>query len=346
MPAHPQHHNSSGRMIWLHRFTIILASSTLLLLVVGGLVTSTESGLAVPDWPNTYGYFMFSFPLSQMVGGIFYEHGHRLIASMVGFLTIILAGWIWLVDPRRWMRRLGVIALVAIIMQGTLGGITVLYYLPAPISIAHAGLAEIFFCLTVSIALFTSSGWLAGYSDTGRQTSAAHKDLTLSRLAVTTTALIYLQILVGAAMRHTGAGLAIPDFPLAFGQLIPPSWSWKIGVHFTHRIGALFVVFAVLATALHVLVHHRTKKELIQPAGFLILLVIAQFTLGALTVLSGKHVGVNTSHLAVGALLFVTSVVLTLRVNHTRLTMTSTPETAGFAASTTASSHSSLGANP
>ena len=85
MPAHPQHHNSSGRMIWLHRFTIILASSTLLLLVVGGLVTSTESGLAVPDWPNTYGYFMFSFPLSQMVGGIFYEHGHRLIASMVGF---------------------------------------------------------------------------------------------------------------------------------------------------------------------------------------------------------------------------------------------------------------------
>jgi heme A synthase len=101
-----------------------------------------------------------------------------------------------------------------------------------------------------------------------------------------------------------------------------------------------------LATALHVLVHHRTKKELIQPAGFLILLVIAQFTLGALTVLSGKHVGVNTSHLAVGALLFVTSVVLTLRVNHTRLTMTSTPETAGFAASTTASSHSSLGANP
>ena len=205
MPAHPQHHNSSGRMIWLHRFTLILASSTLLLLVVGGLVTSTESGLAVPDWPNTYGYFMFSFPLSQMVGGIFYEHGHRLIASMVGFLTIILAGWIWLVDPRRWMRRLGVIALVTVIMQGTLGGITVLYYLPAPISIAHAGLAEIFFCLTVSIALFTSSGWLAGYSDTGRQHSAAHKDLALSRLTVTTTALIYLQILVGAAMRHTDA---------------------------------------------------------------------------------------------------------------------------------------------
>ena len=146
-------------------------------------------------------------------------------------------------------------------------------------------------------------------------------------------------------MRHTGAGLAIPDFPLAFGQLIPPSWSWEIGVHFTHRVGALFVVFAVMATALHVLVHHRNKKELIQPAGFLILLVIVQFTLGALTVLSGKHVGINTSHLGVGALLFVTSVVLTLRVNHTRLTMTSTPETSGFAASTTASSHSSLGAN-
>ena len=118
---------------------------------------------------------MFSFPLSQMVGGIFYEHGHRLIASMVGFLTIILAGWIWFVDPRRWMRRLGVIALVTVIVQGTLGGITVLYYLPAPISIAHAGLAQIFFCLTVSIALFTSSGWLTGYSDPGRQHSAVHR---------------------------------------------------------------------------------------------------------------------------------------------------------------------------
>src|SRR5688500_8760306 len=245
--ASPRRSRSRSRradMRWLHRFAWFLAASTLLLISAGGMVTSTNSGLAVPDWPNTYGQFMFTFPLKNMVGGIFYEHGHRLIASTVGFLTIILAVWIWRVDSRRWMRRLGVIALIAVIVQGILGGVTVLYFLPAPVSIAHAGLAEIFFCLTVAIAVFTSRGWIS-------PAVAPVDDAMLRRVAVTTTALVYVQILLGAAMRHTGAGLAIPDFPLAFGRLIPPVWNQGVAIHYAHRVGPLVVTIAILAAMSH-----------------------------------------------------------------------------------------------
>ena len=149
----------------LHRFSKFVASCTVLLVLAGSLVTSTDSGLSVPDWPTTYGWNMFTFPLSKMVGGIFYEHGHRLIASTVGFLTILLAIWLWRSEPRRWMRWMGVAALAAVVAQGILGGITVLFFLPAAVSTAHAGLAEIFFALSVSIALFTSPGWMSGYPD-------------------------------------------------------------------------------------------------------------------------------------------------------------------------------------
>ena len=114
----------------LHRFAQFVVGCTVLLVLAGSLVTSTGSGLAVPDWPTSYGWNMFTFPPSKWVGGIFYEHGHRLIASTVGFLTIILAAWLWRADPRRWMKRLGVVALGAVIVQGVLGGITVLFFLP------------------------------------------------------------------------------------------------------------------------------------------------------------------------------------------------------------------------
>ncbi len=204
-------------MIALHRYIKFVVCSTVLLIAAGGMVTSTDSGLAVPDWPNTYGQFMFSFPLEKMVGGIFYEHGHRMIASTVGFLTIILAVWTWKVDPRRWVRWLGMTALGAVILQGLLGGITVLLLLPAPVSIGHAGLAQLFFCLTISLALVTSPGW------TRAQTAV--DDPMLRRLAVATTAMVYCQIILGATMRHVEAGMAIPDFPLAFGHLVPPTWN-------------------------------------------------------------------------------------------------------------------------
>ena len=289
----------------LHRFSQFVVGCTVLLVLAGSLVTSTGSGLAVPDWPTTYGWNMFTFPPSKWVGGIFYEHGHRLIASTVGFLTIVLAAWIWFADPRRWMKRLGVTALAAVIAQGVLGGLTVLFFLPDAISTAHAGLAEIFFCMTVAIALFTSRGWI--------EAGDAPDDRTLRAVATATTALVYTQIIVGAVMRHSGAGLAIPDFPLMFGGLVPDRWSNAIAIHFAHRVGAFVVAAAVLATSAHVWHHHRGRRELTRPAGLIIALVLVQITLGALTVLSRRDVAINSAHVVCGALVLATSLVLTLR---------------------------------
>ncbi len=289
----------------LHRFAQLVVASTVFLILAGSLVTSTGSGLAVPDWPTTYGWNMFTFPPSKWVGGIFYEHGHRLIASTVGVLTIVLAAWLWRVETRGWLRRLGLVALAAVIVQGVLGGITVLYFLPTPVSTAHAGLAEVFFCLTVAIALFTSSGW--------KNSSRPVDDPLLRRMATATTVLVYAQIIAGAAMRHSGAGLAIPDFPLMFGGLLPDRWSSAIAIHFAHRAGALIVAAAVVADAAHIWFHHGSRLELTRPAGLLIGLVAVQVTLGALTVLTRRDVWINSAHVVVGALVLTTSLVITLR---------------------------------
>jgi len=292
----------------LHRFAKLVAACTVCLILAGSLVTSTGSGLSVPDWPTTYGWNMFTFPPSKWVGGIFYEHGHRLIASTVGFLTIILAAWLWLSEPRRWMRWLGVAALGAVIAQGILGGITVLFFLPAVISTSHAALAEIFFCITVAIALFTSPGWIRGYGVDG-----GVDDSRLRRVATATTALVFVQILIGATMRHTGAGLAIPDFPLMFGHIVPDHWDPKIAVHFAHRVGALVVALSIVATSAHVWYHHSRRRELTRPASLLIALVLVQITLGALTVLSRRDVWINSAHVVCGALVLTTSLVIALR---------------------------------
>ena len=298
----------------IHFFTVLVAASTALLIFAGGMVTSTGSGLSVPDWPNTYGWFMFSFPLEKMVGGIFYEHTHRLIASTVGFLILLLAGLLWRFEPRAWVRRLGYLALAAVITQGLLGGITVLFYLPDPISIAHASLAQLVFGLTIAIALFTSPGWQGGYPRGG----APPDDRVLQSVALVTTAIIYLQIVVGATMRHTDAGLAIPDFPLAFGHLIPPHWDAKIAIHFAHRVGAVIVSLLILATTGHVFYHRRRRGELLRPSLLLLLLLATQITLGALTVLSGKQHVINSLHVVTGGSVLITSLVLTLRAHRAR----------------------------
>jgi cytochrome c oxidase assembly protein subunit 15 len=299
----------------LYLFAMLVAASTAALIFAGGLVTSTGSGLSVPDWPTTYGWFMFTFPLDKMVGGIRYEHTHRLIASTVGFLIVVLAVWLWRSEPRAWVRRLGYAALGAVITQGILGGITVLWFLPDPISIAHAGLAQIVFCLTVSIALVESPGWKRAYGslDAARTCMVRGSDRILQRTALVTTVLIYVQILVGATMRHTEAGLAIPDFPLAFGRLIPPVWDAKIAIHFAHRVGALIVASAILAAVSRALVHHRMQRELRRPSVLLLFLLLLQIALGALTVLSGKQFIINSLHVVTGAMVLGTSLVLTLR---------------------------------
>lgn len=298
----------------LHRFSKFLVACTVLLILAGSLVTSHDAGLSVPDWPTSYGWSMFTFPPSMWVANILYEHGHRLIASSVGFLTIIMAVWLWTADPRRWMRWFGVATLGSVVAQGLLGGLTVLFFLPAAVSTAHAGLAEIFFCMTVAIAIFTSPGWIAGYGeDADRRAASAAIAAPLRRLATTATILIYTQILVGATMRHTGAGLAIPDFPLMFGHLIPDHWTAAIAIHFTHRVGALLVTLCLAALFIHVRSRYRDRPELMRPAALIVTLVALQVTLGALTVLSRRDPWINSVHVVCGALVLTTSLVITLR---------------------------------
>lgn len=302
--------NPISENIGLHRFAIFAACSTIFLIFLGGLVTSTESGLSVPDWPTTYGWNMFTFPVSKWVGGIFYEHTHRLVASFVGFLTVILAVWTWRKEPRAWVRKLAIIALAVVIAQGILGGLTVRYFLPPAISTAHACLAQTFFCLIISIALFTSPAWkrgLPGVQESGSSLFA------LPVLCALTTAAVFIQLILGAYMRHSNAGLAIPDFPLMFGGLLPPFTSGKIIIHFAHRMGALVVTTMVVWTFLRIYRNHSDQHLLWRPALIMILLLSLQLTLGALTVWTAKAITPTTTHVATGALILGTTFLLTLR---------------------------------
>jgi len=297
----------------LRRFTKLVAASTLFLIYAGAMVTSTGSGLAVPDWPLSYGRLM-----PPMVAGIFYEHGHRMIAATVGFLTVIQALWLWRAEPKRFVRRLGWASLGAVIAQGLLGGLTVKLLLPHSVSIAHAGLAEIFLCLNVSIAFFTSR-W---YGSLRSRQEGNVPTVLLTALPV----VVYLQILLGALMRHLGAGLAIPDFPLAFGRLIPPFTSTAVAVNFAHRAGATIVALVVLAVLLRLF--RRGPAPLRRVAMMLVAVVALQIYLGAKVVWDGTvqtnvyhslagdqalhHAGITSFHVMTGALTLATSLVLAL----------------------------------
>jgi len=317
------------RGLWLHRYAVFTACMTLLLIVAGGMVTSTGSGLSVPDWPTTYHQNMFTFPVSKWVGGILYEHGHHLVASTVGFMTIILALWLQFTEPRRWLRMLGWIALLAVIGQGVLGGLTVLFLLPTWISVFHACLAQSFFCIVISIAVFTSRSWK------GRAASVVQVGSPVMRImCVSLVVVVFVQLLLGALMRHTDAGLAVPDFPLAYGQLLPdlgpaavaeynqqrafedflpPVTARQIAIHLAHRLGAILVSLVLLATAATTLSDFGSLPMLRRLAALAVGLLIVQISLGAWTVLSGKQPGVATAHVAVGALILATCWIMTLR---------------------------------
>jgi heme a synthase len=281
----------------LHRFAVLTASATFVLLFAGGLVTSTGSGLAVPDWPLSFGQV---FP--PMEGGVLFEHGHRMVASLVGMLTVVLALWVVLRERRPIVRALGLLALFAVVIQGILGGVTVLYRLPLAVSVTHACLAQLFFCLTVALASVTSPRW-----------EAHHREPRVAYLAGATTAVVFAQVFLGALMRHMGAGLAIPDFPLAFGRLLPPLATSYIAVHFAHRVGALVVTIAVGWTVARILRHHAGTPWLRRPALFAAGLVVLQVTLGAFTIWSRRAVLPTTTHLVVGAALLATCLVITIR---------------------------------
>ena len=299
---------------------------------MGGLVTSHQAGMSVPDWPNSYGYNMFLFPPRLWIGGILYEHTHRLMATVVGLLSIALviasftsrrAGW-----RERW---LALAVLGAVILQGVLGGLRVVL-IKLDLAIFHACVAQAFFCLVAFVALATSRWWNQPHD--ASEGARADRGQRLVRLGIVTVAVIYLQLIVGATMRHFQAGLAIPDLPLAYGKLLPPitqaqldaaNWSrvrqWnldavtlsQIWLHFGHRIGAIVVTALVAALAGSTLRRYRTHPRLVRPALLLIALLIAQLTLGVLTVALRKPADVASAHVAVGALVLVTSFVLTAR---------------------------------
>ncbi len=289
----------------LHRLARFAAAMTFILIFVGGLVTSTGSGLAVPDWPLAFGRLI----PPHWIGGIRFEYSHRVMAGTVAILTLALAGWAWFAERRRWVRGLALAAFGLVIAQALLGALNVLFMLPLAVTVAHAATAQLFFCLMVGLAMFTNPGWdaLGGEAviDSGRP--------PLRTLAAATTGVIYLQILIGALMRNLGAGLAIPDFPLSYGRLIPPGWTPGIAVNFAHRSGAIAVAIMVTWTVVRVARNHRGQPLLMHPALGLLALLALQIALGALTIWSGRAVLPTTAHVAIGAAVLATAFALTIR---------------------------------
>jgi heme a synthase len=282
------------------------------------MVTSKGVGLAVPDWPTTFGYNMFLFPFSKWVGGVFFEHTHRLIASAIGFLTIILAVWLWRTEPRRWVRVLGFAALGAVILQGVLGGLRVTM-LKDQIGIFHACLAQAFLGLLVLIALVTTAYW---------QTAASAADHNLlkriGRIAIVTGIAVYFQLALGATMRHQHRDLAILDFPTANHQWIPDTspaaiaainaWRdtqalsdvtpFQIWLQMVHRLGAIVVAIGAIGIWISLRKSNAQLRLLRRLSNVLVALVICQIGLGAWTIWSNKAADIATTHVAVGATIF------------------------------------------
>jgi cytochrome c oxidase assembly protein subunit 15 len=313
---------------WLTRFALATAVATLVLIGLGGLVTSHEAGLSVPDWPTSYGYNMFLFPISKWVGGILFEHTHRLMASVVGLLTAILAIWLWIKESRAWMRWHGVIAFFAVVLQGVLGGLRVVW-LKDQIGIFHAALAQLFFVLLCAITLFSSRWW--------RNMLAAWKPemdkAGLRGLLLVTTVFIFGQLLLGATMRHQHAGLAIPDFPLAYHKVWPPLDANSIAAYNAHRMDTAgenpitafqivlqmshrFLALAILCLVLYSARAVRRNLGSGHPLSKLSLawvgLVFAQIMLGAATIWSNKAADVATAHVVTGALTLANGALLTI----------------------------------
>ena len=279
----------------MHRFAIFTASVTLILIVAGALVTSNDAGLSVPDWPTSYGSI---YKIPHMVGGIKYEHTHRMIAEFVGLLTIILAVWTWRAEKRRWLRILGLAAIGTVIAQGILGGITVLHLLPPAVSSAHAAVAQTFFCIAVCIAVFTGRRWLQEHPRTELDTRRP----TLFTLTLLSIFVLYVQLLLGAMFRHHGL-----------------SW-WP------HVVHAGVVAIVLPWTAVRAISVYSNVEAVKRPAVMMLSLMVAQLCFGFLAFITRVMWGQDAAqpelpmviatvvHVAVGALLLATSVVLAIQV--------------------------------
>ncbi|HYX69085.1 MAG TPA: COX15/CtaA family protein [Terriglobales bacterium] len=279
------------------------ACCTFLLLIAGALVTSNDAGLSVPDWPTSFG----SFRMPPMVGGVKFEHGHRMVAGFVVILSLALTIWTFFADRRSWMRKLLVAAMASVVAQAVLGGLTVLFFLPPWVSTAHATLAQTFFCLLVAAALFSGRGWIEGAP---RQVAETRRP-RLATLTLVTAAAVYLQLILGAAFRHSAI------------KLMP------------HLIEAAVVSVLVLWTVTRVLTDYGRIAALRRPAVLLLAVLLVQLGLGFGSFLTkvdwGKDapqpmlsmVVVTVAHVAVGALLLAASMVLAIQ---TRRHVVSAPD--------------------
>jgi heme a synthase len=283
----------------VHRFALLVACATFFLIIAGALVTSHDAGLATNDWPLSNGQV---FP--KMVGNLFWEHGHRMVATTVGLLTIGLVVFLYKKERRRWVRRLGLLALCGVIAQGLLGGLTVKLSLPLAVSAAHATLAQLFFCTTVSLAVFTSRTWIAD-----RPRLEERDGPPLRYICSAAAATVFLQLIIGATLRHS----ATWDKPLPTDLLL------------THIGGAVAVTLLLGSAALLVLRRYRHEPFLTRPALVALALLVVQLLLGLAAYLArmaspndpqplNPMVGVTVAHVACGALVFATTIVLTLRV--------------------------------
>lgn len=315
----------AGRM-GVHWWAVLTSLVTFFLLCSGGIVTSKGVGMSVPDWPSTYGYNMFLFPFDRWVGGIFYEHSHRLIASLVGLMTLVLAIWLMVVESRRWMKILGGVAFFGVCIQGLLGGLRVTLY-KDEIGIFHAMTAQTFFCLIVLIAVATSRRFVAGKWD------VLAPDAMLRRWVIGGTLLVFLQLGLGATMRHEHAGLAIPDFPKAYGAWLPDTSSTAIAavnvlrveagevetnalfiwIQMAHRFVAVGILFAVGIATARAWARLEDRSLRLWSAAWLAM-VVGQVVLGAWTIWSKKAADVATAHMALGALTLLLGVILSFRL--------------------------------
>ncbi len=278
-----------------HRLAVLLACWTFLLIIAGALVTSNDAGLSVPDWPTSFGSL---YKIPKLVGGIKFEHTHRMIAQGAGLLTIILAWWTWVVEKRRWMRILGVAALETVIAQGILGGLTVLFFLPPLVSSAHAALAQTFFCIAVAMALFTGRKWV----EEQPRVEFDQRRPSLFTLTLLSIFVLYVQLILGAMFRHHGL-----------------SW-WP------HVVHAVVVSFVLAWTSVRALTVYPQIEAVRRPAILMLSLVIAQLCLGFTAFLTRVSWGrdavqpelpmvlATVTHVAVGALLLATTAVLAIQV--------------------------------
>jgi len=282
----------------LNRFAIFVACATFFLIIAGALVTSNDAGLATPDWPLSNGQV---FP--KMVGNLFWEHGHRMVATTVGMLTIVLMIYILSKEKRSWVRKLGLFALLAVIAQGLLGGLTVKLMLPLAVSTAHATLAQLFFCTTVSLAVFTSRSWIEA-----RPLEEEKGTLPLRYICTAALVTIFLQLIIGATLRHSAT----------WDQHLPTE------LILAHIGGALAVTIALGSASFVVLRRHKDEVFLTRPALFALVLLIVQLSLGIAAYVTrlaspsdpqplNPMISITVAHVACGALVFVSTIVLTLR---------------------------------